>query len=97
MGAGSVGITILATALDQNVSLQCIFAGEALVAMSAWKRFHRQMDSLVSLQVMIAIETLGTLIALERTIWDGRGKAMGLHVTSIKMMAVRYMPAVETR
>jgi hypothetical protein len=35
--------------------------------MSAWKWLHRQMDSLVALQVMIPIERLWALIALERS------------------------------
>jgi hypothetical protein len=45
--------------------LECVFAGETLVAVAAGEWFHCQVNALVSLQVVIAVETLRALIALE--------------------------------
>jgi hypothetical protein len=55
----------LAAAFDKNVTLQGVLSGEALVAVGAWKRLDCQMNPLVSLQVVVAVEALRALIALE--------------------------------
>jgi hypothetical protein len=83
MGARSIGIAILAAALDQNMSLQCVFAREALVAVSTRKGLHSQMDSLMSLKVMVAVEALRALVAFEWTIWGGRRHAMRWHMATV--------------
>ncbi len=51
--------------------LESILARKALVAVGAGKRLDREVNSLVSLQVVISIETLRTLIAFERSIMRG--------------------------
>lgn len=51
-----------------NAHLQRILPREALLAVPARERLHRQMDPLMSLQIMIPVEALRTLIALERPI-----------------------------
>lgn len=45
--------------------LQCILAREALVAVVARERLDSKMDPLVSLQIMISVETLWALVAFE--------------------------------
>jgi len=50
------------------MSLQCIFSGEALFTVSAGERFHCQMDSLMALQIVVAIEGLGALVAFEGSV-----------------------------
>lgn len=58
---------------------------------------YRQMNSLVSLEIMIAVEALRTLITLERTIWGWRGKTVGWRVASIEVLGICHMTAVESR
>lgn len=48
--------------------LQRVFTRKALVAVTAWERLHGQVNPLVALQIVIAIETLWALIALEWTV-----------------------------
>lgn len=48
--------------------LECIFSGEALVAVGAGKGLDGQMDPLVALEIVVAVEALGALITLERPI-----------------------------
>jgi len=45
--------------------------------MTTWERLYSQMDALVSLQIVIAIEALHTLVALE---WTIRGRIRRLLV-----------------
>lgn len=54
-----------ATALDQNVPFERILARKALITVTARERLYREVDSLVPLQVVIPVEALGTLVALE--------------------------------
>lgn len=54
--------------LDKAMSLESILAGEALGAEVAGERLDSQMDSLVTLQVVVAAEGLHALVALEGTL-----------------------------
>lgn len=60
--------TSLPTTLDEDMSLQCVFPREALVTVVAWKGLHRKVNSLMSLQIVVAVKALRTLIALEGSI-----------------------------
>lgn len=53
------------------------------------KWFHGQMDSFVSLQIMIPVETLRTLVALERAF------VMRGWLRTIHLLQLRTVPAVE--
>jgi len=53
---------------QEDAHLQCVFAREALVTVAAREWLDCQMNALVSLQVVITVEALNTLVALERTI-----------------------------
>lgn len=57
-----------AASFDENMSLQRILPRKALITVAAGEWLHRQMNPLMSLQVMIAVEALGALIAFEWTI-----------------------------
>jgi hypothetical protein len=50
------------------MSLKCIFAREALLAVLAREGLDGKMDSLVALQVVISVEGLGTLITFKGTV-----------------------------
>lgn len=63
-----------------KTNLQSIFSRKTLVAVQAWKRFHRQMDPFMSLQIMIAVETLRALIASERSFAMCRLSRRPVHV-----------------
>jgi len=58
----------LPTAFHQDMSLQCIFPRKALLAVSTWEWLHGQMDPLMSLQIVITIEGLWTLVTFERAV-----------------------------
>lgn len=94
---GGVRIAVLATALDQNVSLEGILAGETLIAVGARERLHRQMNSLVSLQIVISIEALRALVALKRSIGSLSGHSMRGLVGPIEMLSTGDMSTVESR
>lgn len=51
-----------------RTNLQCIFPGEALLAVSAREWLHSQMDPLMSLQIVVTIEGLWTLVTFERSV-----------------------------
>jgi hypothetical protein len=50
------------------MSLQGILPREALIAVVAGKRLDGEMDPLMPLQVMVAVEALWALIAFERPV-----------------------------
>lgn len=52
----------------KSTNLQSVLAREALLAVAARERLHRQVDALVALQVVVPVEALGALVALERTV-----------------------------
>lgn len=60
--------------------------------MTAWKWLDGQMDPFMSLEIMVPIETLGTLIALERTLIQ-----WGLLRTTVHLLHLCTMATVEAR
>jgi hypothetical protein len=54
--------------IGSRTNLQCIFPGKALLAVPTWERFHSQMDPLMSLQIVVTIERLWTLVTFERSV-----------------------------
>jgi hypothetical protein len=58
----------LAAAFNEDVSLERVFPRETLVAVGAREGLHGEMDSLMPLQVMVPVEALRALVALERTV-----------------------------
>lgn len=60
--------------------------------MTTWEWFHRQMDSLVSLQIVITVETLWALIAFEWPVVHGLRL---LCVCSIDVLHICRVAAVE--
>jgi len=51
-----------------GTNLQCIFPRKALLAMAARERLHCQMDPLVSLPIVVAVERLWALITFEGSV-----------------------------
>lgn len=78
--------------------LQCILAREALVTVCARERLHGQVNSLMTLQIMIPVEALGALITLERSVggWT-RHTMVGCWVRSIEMLRVGDVSTIESR
>jgi hypothetical protein len=75
--------------------LQGVFSREALVTMGAWKRLDCQVDSLVSFQVVVPIEALGALIALE---WPVVRSCLLVGVVSLhEVRHLGRVPTVEAR
>lgn len=62
---------------SRDTHLQCVLPREALLAMIARERLDRQMDPLMPLQIVVAVEALRALVALERTIVGRRRLSMG--------------------
>jgi len=92
-----VRLAIFAAAFHQDVSLQCVLAGKALITMSAREGLDSQMNPLMTLQVMIAVEALGALVAFERSVCGGPGKAgVGHWVRSVQMLRAGDVSTVET-
>ena len=84
-----------AAALDKNVALQGVFSREALVTVGAWKRLDCQVDPLVSFQVVVPIEALGTLVALE---WPVVRSCLLVRVVSLhEVRHLGRVPTVEAR
>jgi hypothetical protein len=81
-----------ATTFDEYVPLEGIFAREALVAVVARKGLDCKMNSLVSLQIMVPVETLWALVALKRSVV--RGWLLMLGVTH-EVWHRSSVPAVE--
>lgn len=83
----------LSTTLNKDVPLQRIFARETLVAVTARERLDRQVDPLMTLQVMVPVEALRALIALERAIvrWCLVSSRMCL---AVDVAHTRRVPAV---
>lgn len=72
-----------------GTNLESIFSGEAFVTESARKRFNRQVNSFVSFQIVIAIEALRALIALERPLVVGGGGRTPVHLHLSAVPAVK--------
>jgi hypothetical protein len=76
-----------------RTNLQCIFPGEALLAVSAREWFHRQMDPLMSLQIVVSIEGLWTLVTFERSVilLLLLSRVVGVHWTSHLMRRILHI------
>jgi hypothetical protein len=76
-----------------KTNLQCIFPGEALLAVSAREWFHRQMDPLMSLQIVVSIEGLWTLVTFERSVilLLLLSRVVGVHWTSHLMRRILHV------
>lgn len=66
----------IVTRESQITYLKSILAREALVTVRARERLNGQMDTFMTLEVVIAVETLGTLVAFERSVRRRGGHAM---------------------
>lgn len=75
-----------------RTNLQRVLARETLIAVPARERLDRQMDPLMPLEVMVAVEALRTLIAAERAVVL---RARLRRVVSVQLLHVRGVPAVE--
>lgn len=62
------------------MSLESILAREAFIAVTARERLDSQVDTLVALQIVISIEALWALIALERAIRVGTCRLTGMAI-----------------
>jgi len=68
-----VSLTIVSTCSSahgngQSTYLECVFSREALVTMCAGEGLNCQMNSLMTLEIMIPVEALWALVALERSV-----------------------------
>ena len=91
---GSVSICTV-TRLWSLSYLQGVFSREALVTVGAWKRLDCQVDPLVSFQVVVPIEALGTLVALE---WPVVRSCLLVRVVSLhEVRHLGRVPTVEAR
>lgn len=54
--------------MDGSTNLEGVLPGEALVAGTAGKRLDGHVDLLVPLQIVVPVESLGALVALERAL-----------------------------
>lgn len=78
--------------------LEGVFSGETLVTMKAGKGFHSEVDPFMSLQVMISVETLGTLVAFEGPIighWLLLMLLLWLLLVAVDVLGVCNISAVE--
>lgn len=84
---------VLAARIGGASYLQRIFARETLVAVTARERLDRQVDPLMTLQVVVPVEALRALIALERAIvrWCLVGSRMCL---AVDVAHTRRVPAI---
>lgn len=78
--------------MHESAYLESVFPREALVTVAAWERFHRQVDTLVPLQVMVAIKALRTLVTFERSVVLGVWLSLRM---AVELLHVCSMPAVE--
>lgn len=61
--------------------LQGVFSGETLVATGTWEGFDSQVNPFMTFQIVIAVKTLRTLIAFERSVLivDDHAPTSGTH------------------
>lgn len=71
---------------DQGTNLQGVLAREALLAVAARERLDSQVDALVALQIVVAVETLSALVALE-------GAVVLLLLVLLLLVPVHVLPA----
>lgn len=78
----------------QVTHLEGIFSGEALVAERAGERLHGQVDALMPLQVVVPVEGLRALIALERPVVLWRRRLTVVRAVHVRQMAVRRLVGI---
>lgn len=61
------------------MSFEGVFARERLVAVMARERLYCEMNALVSLEVMVAVEALNALVAFERSVLQRETVRVGGH------------------
>src|SRR4051812_3098101 len=89
-------ISIKVSQTHGRTHLEGVFPRKALVAVRARERLHGEMDALVALQIMVPIEALGTLIALEWSVGCRGGHAMRRWVGPVQMLGACDMSTVES-
>lgn len=77
--------------------LQRVLAREALIAVRAGERFHGQMNPLMTLEIVVAVEALRTLVAFEWPVGSRHWYTMVWWVGPIEMLCTSHMTAVEPR
>lgn len=83
---GKSQLQLLHDRIGRGTNLQGILAREALLAVAARERFDRQVDPLVPLQVVVSVEALRALVALE-------GPVVLLLLLLLALVAVHVLPA----
>ena len=79
---------------EYQTYLQRILSGEALVAVRAWERLHRQVYPLVSLEIVVPVEGLRALVAFEWSLVRRRLAVIAVH---LRRMAARHVARVQRR
>lgn len=77
--------------MRESTNLESIFSRKTLVAVSTRKRLDRQVNSLMSLQIMISVKGLRALIASEWSVVLRVGGLMPIHVVHLSGMPVVKM------
>jgi hypothetical protein len=80
----------------ESTYLEGVFPREAFVAVRARERLDGEMDALVALQIVVSIEALGTLIALEWSVGCRGGHAMRRWVAPVQMLGTGDVSTVES-
>lgn len=75
--------------------LQCVLARKALVAVRAREWLHSQMNPLMTLEIVIAVEALRALVAFEWPIGRRYSHTMVGWVSAIQVLCAGHMTAVE--
>lgn len=86
-------MTISRVQIEVNIKthLERIFARETLLTVSTWERLYSEMNTLMSFQIVIAIEALRTLVAFEGPFV---GRAHLLLLVTIELLKVCGMATV---
>lgn len=75
---------------SQFTHLQSVLPGEALLAKCARERLHREVNPLMPLQVVIPVEALRALVALERAVLLRVLRSVGVHCQGMRpLLTVR--------
>ena len=78
-------VLYLMLGVDQQVEtyLESILPRKALIAVRAREGLHSQMNALVAFEIVIAVETLRTLVAFEWPVGRWSGHSMRWRVASV--------------
>jgi hypothetical protein len=80
---------------DEKTHLERVFPREALITMSTREWLHRQVNSLMALEIMIPVEALRALVTLERPIVMRWCRLRLVRIVVVHVLHVGGMPAVE--